>query len=229
MSSALAVISWPVCFPLSPSCSFLNEANTVKELMTAGFLWQVGLSHLCITLAEPWLFCSTPKEQASHWIQTSWPWPCQFTRLSSHQLQPADMGQTLLAQQPTEPWFLCHLRVGNQWEHSWSLSPRRLIVKGTVVISIFPLDPCVQEPGSISNARMLLCSPLGKEGISSPERVNWDITPSSLESDLFAQYLQMTITELWIQRRDGHPQLDKWILLRERRKAESTQAEAGAV
>lgn len=56
--------------------------------------------------------------------------------------------------------------------------PYRLLVKGIGILRIFPPDPyvqepdpCVQEPGSISKARMHLCSLQGKESTSSPQWV----------------------------------------------------------
>lgn len=43
-----------------------------------------------------------------------------------------------------------HPRVGNQWRSSWSLrfpcQLHSLLIGGTVILSIFPLEPCVHEP-----------------------------------------------------------------------------------
>lgn len=91
---------WPyLLLSLTIMICFLSGAGITEGLWSSEM---VGLSCLCVTSAEPPLLCSTPEGRASHWSPTSWPWPCQFIWLSSHQLWPANMGQALFIWQPTE-------------------------------------------------------------------------------------------------------------------------------
>lgn len=143
--------------------------------------------------------------------------------LSSHQPWPAGMGQALPAQQPTEAWLLCHPRVGNQRRSSWSLrfpcQLHSLLIGGTVILSFFPLEPCVHEPRV---ALKLGCSCVHFQEKKAPvchRGLNGELRCYTVTSEIWL-ICRRIFTDNCNWRVIGskmtcHPQLDKRMLLRE--------------
>lgn len=142
--------------------------------------------------------------------------------LSSHQPWPAGMGQALPAQQPTEAWLLCYLRVGNQWRSSWAWGS---LVSSTgywwevQLYQHLPTWALCSWTWSSSKAMVLLCSLPGKEGTSLPRGSDGELRHYTVTSGIWLICGKIFTDNCnWSfigSKMACRLQLDEWMLLRE--------------